>query len=474
MALTENFDEDSEVKNEVYSGANRRIFGEKLSKLGLDIAVSADIIEEIANVADGDRGQFDSFLGELSNLQETTNEISMNVSEATSIASHANMEIQSSRSTVDEAQTEIRRMIDAVNASETRMEELSKAIENVGGIINVIYTIAKQTNLLALNATIEAARAGEAGRGFSVVASEVKALASSTSEATTKIEETLDEIKTGFELLRSTSKQSSETAINVGEKTETFGAIMDTVSSAMDTIDRKTGIIDQQMTVVNEVCDEFSTISQGVSVNLGQSCEKLMASSDTMRNVSDETDNMVLETAISGRNLGEKEIVKLAETAALKITGIFEDGLRNGLVSLSDLFDRNHEEIEGTNPQQYLARHSKFVDKYIQPVIEETVAAKDRIAWCATIDNTAYISANILAVSKPQGSDPVWNMANCRNHRYFADRTGMRASQSTEPLLLQTYRRDMGAGVFVPMKDISAPIYIEERHWGGFRIGYTP
>ncbi len=464
----------TEPESVTFTEEERRNFGEKLSRLGLDIAVSADVIQEIADVSSQDRDQFSSFVGELQGLQETTNEISTNISEATSTSSQANTEITESHSTVESAREEISRMIEAANASEQRMEELSKAIENVGGIISVINSIAKQTNLLALNATIEAARAGEAGKGFSVVAHEVKSLASSTSDATTQIEETLEEIKTGFELLKTSSQETSSTALNVGKKTETFGCILDNVSGAMGTIDRKIGIIDQQMDVVNEACEEFMTISDCVSTNLEQSSEKLSDASRTMRHVADDTDQMVLITAQSGRNEKEYQIIKKASYAAQKATEIINSGLVAGQVGLEDLFDRNHQEIAGSNPPQHLAKYSSFIDQNIQPLIEEIVASHEQIAWCAVIDDTAYISTNILAVSKPQGDDPIWNMANCRNHRYFPDRAAKRSGTNQEPLLLQTYRRDMGGGVFVPMKDISAPIFIQGRHWGGFRVGYTP
>jgi methyl-accepting chemotaxis protein len=66
----------------------------------------------------------------------------------------------------------------------------------------------------------------------------------------------------------------------------------------------------------------------------------------------------------------------------------------------------------------------------------------------------------------------VWNAANCRNHRIFNDRAGRAAGSHTKPFLLQTYRRDMGGGTFVMMKDASAPIFVNGRHWGGFRMGY--
>ena len=458
----------------LFSGEERQSFGETLGRLGLEIAISAEVIQEIADVSSQDQEQFSSFLGELHGLQETTNEISVNISEATTTSSQATAEINESHTTVESARAEITRMIEAANAGEQRMEELSKAIENVGGIINVINSIAKQTNLLALNATIEAARAGEAGKGFSVVAHEVKALASSTSDATTQIEETLEEIKNGFELLKTSSQETSFTARHVGEKTETFSCILNNVSGAMSTIDRKIGIIDQQMEVVNEACEGFISISEGVSTNLKQSSEKLSSSARTMRSVSDDTDKMVLRNAQTGGNQEEYEIIQNATYASQKLTELIEAGLAAGQVTMDDLFDRNHEEIPGSNPVQYLAKHSRFMDEIAQPLIEEIIASNDRITFCTPIDDTAYVSTNSLAVSKPQGDDPVWNMANCRHHRYYLDRTCKRAGLNQKPLLLQTYRRDMGGGVFVSMKDVSAPIFIKGRHWGGFRVGYKP
>ena len=329
-------------------------------------------------------------------------------------------------------------------------------------------------SLLALNATIEAARAGEAGRGFSVVANEVKALASSTSEATTQIEETLEEIRRGFDLLSNTSKQTATTAFNVGEKTGTFGTILDSVSSAMDSIDRKTGIIDQQMGVVNETCDEFMQISENVSKNLAESSAKLTDASGVMRKVADDSDELVLITVVEDQNPQEKVIIEKATLSAQRCEEILNDAISNGMLSVSDLFDRDHKLVEGTDPAQHIAKFTAFFDQHISPLIEEIVASDERIAWCAAIDNTAYIPTNIKKVSQPQGDDPVWNMANSRNHRYFDDRTGKRAAMNQEPLLLQTYQRDMGGGHVVPMKDISAPILINGRHWGGFRIGYTP
>ncbi|HGG65476.1 MAG TPA: hypothetical protein ENK34_12975, partial [Rhodobacteraceae bacterium] len=71
------------------------------------------------------------------------------------------------------------------------------------------------------------------------------------------------------------------------------------------------------------------------------------------------------------------------------------------------------------------------------------------------------------------GNDPVWNMANCRNRRIFDDKVGLKAGNNKQPFLLQVYRRDMGGGEFVTMKDVSAPILVGGQLWGGLRLAYT-
>ena len=65
-----------------------------------------------------------------------------------------------------------------------------------------------------------------------------------------------------------------------------------------------------------------------------------------------------------------------------------------------------------------------------------------------------------------------WNTGNCRNRRILDERVGLKAGQNTRPFLLQVYRRDMGGGVFKVMKDLSAPIIVHGRHWGGLRLAY--
>ncbi|POF30470.1 methyl-accepting chemotaxis protein [Roseibium marinum] len=448
--------------------------GTNLSGISLDVAVSADEIQSISGVFASNVEDFSMLIGRFTDIESATTEISTQIADAESIANRACAEIGSSHGTIETAREEIAELLKAVSVGQERMAELSDVLGKVGSITNTINNIARQTNLLALNASIEAARAGDAGRGFLVVANEVKELAQSTANATSEIETALTEIKSGFEHLADTTKQTGETAAKVQTHAGTFADILLKVSGDIQVIGKATTSIDEKMDDVQQTCGLFRETSGTVSASLTESSTKLSDIARTMRRVSDDTDAFVLFSATCGANKNEAVVIRLAEDAAKRVAELFEQAIATGELTEEELFDRNHTEVPGSNPPQHLARFSRFNDAHVSPIIEEIVASDKRIAWCASIDDTAYISTNTKAVSKPQGKDVEWNIANCRNHRYFDDRTGLRAAKNRDPLLLQTYQRDMGRGNLVPMKDISAPIFVRGRHWGGFRIGYTP
>lgn len=117
-------------------------------------------------------------------------------------------------------------------------------------------------------------------------------------------------------------------------------------------------------------------------------------------------------------------------------------------------------------------RFVAFTDRVL-PAWQETMAQySSKVIFCAAVDRNGFLPTHNHKFSRPQGKDPVWNAANCRNRRMFNDRTGLAAGRNTRRFLLQTYRRDMGGGRFVLMKDLSAPIVVNGRHWGGLRFAY--
>jgi len=112
-------------------------------------------------------------------------------------------------------------------------------------------------------------------------------------------------------------------------------------------------------------------------------------------------------------------------------------------------------------------------DRLLQPLFDEALNFDPRVVFCTAVDENGFLPTHNSKFSKPQGPDAVWNAANCRNRRFFKDRVGLAVGQNKNSFLLQTYSRCMGGGRFAPMVDVSAPIYIEGRHWGGLRLAYA-
>jgi methyl-accepting chemotaxis protein len=108
-------------------------------------------------------------------------------------------------------------------------------------------------------------------------------------------------------------------------------------------------------------------------------------------------------------------------------------------------------------------------------ILDGVKDADPRIAFCIATDGNGYVPVHNREYSKPQRpDDPAWNTANCRNRRIFDDRAGILAARSQRSSLVQAYRRDLGGGRFVTLKEFDAPIVIAGRHWGAIRLAVKP
>lgn len=443
----------------------------KLGGFGLEIASIARSTNAISEVVKKDIEQFHELTAKLEHLEALKSDVSKDVAGADEVSKKANAEIEQSRQTVQQALDAMNQLIEGVDRIEGRMGEVQEAIESISAITSTIDAIARQTNLLALNATIEAARAGEAGKGFAVVASEVKELAHNTSEATAEIDTALENIKGGFTRLSEETGETASTAKKAQEEAGSITGLLDTVGTAMESIGTSTHRIDERVDEVGEACNAFSGIFEKMTQSLSKSSQTLVEATGEMDTVALDTDALVLRVA---RNYQTPDscMAEYASEAVKKVNAAFEAGIISGEITEAQLFDRTYEPIEGTDPEQFIAPFTEFTDKVLPEIQEAVLAKSGRVAYCVATDDNCYVPTHNKAVSQPQGDDPVWNAANCRNRRFFTSASVHRAVKNTEPLILQTYQRDMGGGKFIFMKEISAPIMVKGRHWGCLRTGY--
>jgi methyl-accepting chemotaxis protein len=441
-------------------------------RLGLDVADIAGAVDSVGNTI---RTQSEAF-GRLNQangeMVERTSVIARAAAAAEGATERSSAEIGSARRAMETALGATEALLQAIGAMKDEAGGLGGALQSVGRVAADIEGIARQTNLLALNATIEAARAGEAGRGFAVVATEVKALAKRTAEATTVIAQTLGDLKRKVDLLLENSARSIDRAEAVRQEAATMGGVIATVERALDEVGGETRNSAGEAREIEGRIRHHVDILGGLANGIQGADASLQDARQRLNALVGLSEKLVGLTAESGVETVDTPFITAAQGAAERVSALFEAAVDRGEISLADLFDEAYQPITGTDPQQVMARFTALTDRLLPDVQEAVLQLDPRVVFCVAIDRNGYLPTHNRQFSQPQGNDPVWNQAHCRNRRVFSDRVGLGAGRNTKTFLLQTYRRDMGGGAFVLMKDVSAPVRIHGRHWGGMRIGY--
>lgn len=351
-------------------------------------------------------------------------------------------------------------------------EALHKIGAEVGGIVQTlrqvsdaasdITRIALQTRLVAFNASVEAKRAGEAGRGFGVVADAVKDLATQVEQSSKSIMGTVGALDARIDSfsreLSSEGRQAQESSIHAA-----FGIVQADVQRIATAADES-----QQTTAALAV--RAATLGGDVALAL-RYMDAAFACSDRFLRLSED---LIERIASSGVRVEDALYIEGAQQAALEVGELLERAVAQGRISLADLFDEQYQALPGTNPAQHLARFSELADQLFPAVQERMLQLSDKVVYCIAADRNGYVSTHNRKYCQPQRpGDVVWNTANSRYRRIFSDRTGLASARNERPFLLQTYRRDMGGGRFVLLKEASAPIHVQGRHWGGLRLAFS-
>jgi methyl-accepting chemotaxis protein len=444
----------------------------QIGGLGVELA---DVAGNLQDVAARVASQSDRF-GQLRTAAETmvaTNRDIAAASQAVQAATTVAIgEITESRTGVDAAVQHISTLVGAVDRIEQRLGAVGSALTQVAKVSGAIEAIAKQTNLLALNATIEAARAGDMGKGFAVVANEVKGLAEATRQATRLIGDTVRDLDSQIGNLIGESGDASRRAKEAGESANLIQGAIVRVHDGFTSVGREIDGIARAATANLAHCDmvigELSDLARGVDL----SSTDLKRADDRVAALLGVSENLIEMIADSGIETADTPLIRMVVDTASKISTAFEAAVERGEITLDRFFDENYREIPGTDPRQFLTDYVALTDRILPPIQDPIQKADPRIVFCVAWAKGGYLPTHNPNYRLPQGQDPVWNNANCRNRRLFDDRTVHKVAANTKPFLLQTYRRDMGGGKFVLMKDLSSPIRIRGRHWGAFRMGF--
>jgi methyl-accepting chemotaxis protein len=412
---------------------------------------------------------------ELNDIKATVHRIQALATEsADSAATGAEMALRAQRASSigQEAVNEAAEKMRATSRQARQGCELVAAMENKSAQIETITAliggIAEHTKLLALNAVAEAARVGEQGRGFAMAAEEVRDLAGKTATAADEIGAMVSEISTDISGAVETMSDLSTAVAEGADLASNAGRQLTDIFTDIETIHRQVQAIADDTSANCAEVGRTSTCMQ----TLGSRLQETESQAGLFSKQSEQLSTMV-ET-IHGSVLtveGQSQHARMqctAQDAAYHVAGVFEDALGGGDISEDELFDRDYQPIADTDPPKYKTGFDDFTDR-ILPAIQEPILELDpQVVYAVAVDNNGYLPTHNRRFSSPLIGDHQTDLHNNRTKRIFSDRTGSRSGSSTATFLLQTYKRDTGE----VMHDISVPIYVDGRHWGGFRIGY--
>ncbi|WP_404377888.1 methyl-accepting chemotaxis protein [Vreelandella aquamarina] len=450
-----------------------RAMAYRLMNQASSTAIASAEVSHYADLMAQRLGKQESMASEASSSMGAINTAIMQVSaSASQVATLAENARQASHHNHDELTAIIRDMTDVAERSDQALEmltALNDKIERVRSVTSMIEGIAEQTHLLSLNASIEAARAGEHGRGFAVVAGEVRNLALKTSTATQSVDELVKDMHQSGQSVVSTMGDLMTRVRERSQGMQRVGSSLATMTEEFDEVQREITSVADAMASTKEhsqtVADGLRQLEDDVDEG-NRNMHELALQARALMDAAEGVDGELAQQRLQGRH---QTVFLAARQTADRIGKLFEKAIARGELSERALFQPDYAAISGTRPPLYHTGFDTFTDQHL-PTLQEPLLTEYGLGYAIACDRNGYVPTHNAAVSREPTGDYDHDLKYCRSKRIFDDPTGSRCGAHEKPLLLQTYKRDTGE----IMHDLSVPIYINGKHWGGFRVGYQP
>ncbi|WP_425273287.1 methyl-accepting chemotaxis protein [Pseudomonas petroselini] len=390
--------------------------------------------------------------------------------EALEAASQAHQRSTEGREVLAQSITRMHQLSQRANASRELIEALSQRSEEIQRVTLVIQSIASQTNLLALNAAIEAARAGEHGRGFAVVADEVRGLAGRTATATDEVGVMVADIQQRTAQVVEQIRQLSADLHTGVEQVEHAGEQLQSIATLAAGVEGQVNEIAQGTDTNRTQLDSLFHAVEQMRSDLAVSDQQTRQLADAAVQMEGQAETISERLAAVGLDDYHQRIYDLAREGASRIAAQFEADVQQNRISLDDLFDRSYTPIANTSPSKYHTRFDGYTDQVLPAIQEALLPRHEGLVFAIACTPQGYVPTHNKAFSQALTGDIQVDAVQNRTKRKFEDRTGIRCGSHQQAVLLQTYTRDTGE----LMHDLSVPIMVKGRHWGGLRLGYKP
>ncbi len=401
-------------------------------------------------------------------MSATLNDVAMTTANASTHSKQVDDSAREGQNVVGETVESIDQIRVGVEATLGVMNRLQLSSTQIGEIVGLIEDVADQTNLLALNAAIEAARAGEAGRGFAVVADEVKNLSSKTSSSTQQIGNLIKtiqgDIREAMKSIEDAKGRVESGIINSHRANDQITTILTYASESADMINSIAIATEEQSATTHDISCKIHQVSD-TSNDIQAEMERSIATFGELTETAEKIYNTVGKFKVGNYH---DTIKSYAVELRDRSVDALDRAITSGRISASDLFSTDYKPIPNTTPQKYTTPFDRLFDEIISPLQEEVLARDKKMFYAIALDRSGYCPSHNRRYTQPLTGDVEKDKNGNRTKRIFNDRTGSRAATNKEPFLLQTYLRDTGE----IMNDMSTPVIIQGKSWGCIRVGY--